>query len=89
MTAEMCGEAAAGEGLEDMRAMRIRRRRWRRVPMAARGLVFAVVMVAAAEVGGRLGGVREKKTCAVEGKLASSRARDGFDRMQIRGVFGY
>jgi hypothetical protein len=41
--------------------------------MAARGLVFAVVVMAAAEVGGRLGGVREKKTCAVEGKLASSR----------------
>jgi hypothetical protein len=40
--------------------------------MAARGLVFAVVVVVAADVGCS-GGVRGKKTCAVEGKLASSR----------------
>lgn len=53
MTAEMCGEAAAGAEVESMRATRRGRRR--RVPMAARGLVFAVVVVvAAAEAGGRV-----------------------------------
>lgn len=74
MTAEMCGEAAAGEEVGNRMVTMRRRRRRGRVSMAARGVAFAVVVVVvpAAEAVGWVARRGEERTRG-GGELASSR----------------